>query len=126
MLDHDFWAIRQFAVWDIVDLGVGVARRRHRALRCGDRTYLNLVSSYLCHDTCDQFLALLQSWRCLSHLLFRRCLRLAAPTHLLFRRTHLLFRRTHLLFRRTHLLFRRTHLLFRRTHLLFRRSDLLI
>ncbi len=56
---------------------------------------------------------LLQSWR---------CLRLATPTHLLFRRrSHLLFRRTHLLFRRTHLLFRRTHLLFRRTHLLFRR-----
>ncbi|MDZ8184043.1 MAG: hypothetical protein RMX96_04170 [Nostoc sp. ChiSLP02] len=37
---------------------VGVARRRHRALRCGDRTYLNLVSSYLCHYTCAQFLAL--------------------------------------------------------------------
>ncbi|MBN3941326.1 hypothetical protein [Nostoc sp. NMS9] len=54
MLDHDFLAMAltcKFAVWDIADLG--------------DRTYLNLVSSYLCHDTCDQFLALLQSWRCL-------------------------------------------------------------
>ncbi|MEH2010907.1 hypothetical protein [Nostoc sp.] len=49
----------QFAVWDIADLGVGVARRRHRALRCSDRIYLNLVSSYLCYDTYDQFLALL-------------------------------------------------------------------
>ncbi len=45
MLDYHFLAICQFAVWDIADLGVGVARtsaalsdlRRHRALRCGDR-----------------------------------------------------------------------------------------
>lgn len=48
----------QFVVWDIADLGVGVAHRRHRALRCGERIYLNLVSSYLCYDTYDQFLAL--------------------------------------------------------------------
>ncbi|MFN6513018.1 MAG: hypothetical protein RMY29_000780 [Nostoc sp. CreGUA01] len=33
-------------------------RRRHRTLRCGDRIYLNLVSSYLCDYTCDRFLAL--------------------------------------------------------------------
>ncbi|MEH2333088.1 hypothetical protein [Nostoc sp.] len=58
MLDHHFLAICQFAVWDVVDLGVGVARRRHRALRCGDRIYLNLVSSYFYDYTCDQFLAL--------------------------------------------------------------------
>ncbi|MDF5706439.1 MAG: hypothetical protein PUP90_01855 [Nostoc sp. S4] len=31
---------------------------RQRALRCGDRIYLNLVSSYLCDYTCDRFLAL--------------------------------------------------------------------
>ncbi|MEH2140404.1 hypothetical protein [Nostoc sp.] len=42
MLDRHFLAIAltcRFAVWDIADLGVGVARRRHRALRCGDRIY---------------------------------------------------------------------------------------
>ncbi len=33
MLDHHFLVICQFAIWDIVDLGVGVARRRHRTLR---------------------------------------------------------------------------------------------
>ena len=33
MLDIIILAICQFAVWDIADLGVGVARRRHRALR---------------------------------------------------------------------------------------------
>ncbi|MFN6481025.1 hypothetical protein [Nostoc sp. DedQUE07] len=62
MLHYHLLAICQFAVWDIADLGVGVARtstrlsdhRRHRALRCGDRTYLNLVSSYLCDYTCNQ------------------------------------------------------------------------
>ena len=119
MLDHHFLAIGltcQFAVWDIADLG--------------DRIYLNLVSSYLCHDTCDQFLALFTKssdrkseklhppkicnalrWRDKAKLLQSwRCLRWATPTHLLFWRSHLLFRRTHLLFRRTHLLFRHTHL----------------
>ncbi|MEH2390249.1 MAG: hypothetical protein V7K21_00770 [Nostoc sp.] len=37
----------QFAVWDIADLGLRL------------RIYLNLVSSYLCYDAYDQFLALL-------------------------------------------------------------------
>ena len=60
-----------------------------------------------------------------THLLFRSTHLLFRSTHLLFRSTHLLFRSTHLLFRRSHLLFRSTHLLFRSTHLLFRRSHLL-
>ncbi|MEH2128603.1 hypothetical protein [Nostoc sp.] len=38
---------------------VGVARRRHRALRCSDRTYLNLVSSYLC-------ILAINFWHCLQ------------------------------------------------------------
>ncbi|MDZ8263670.1 hypothetical protein [Nostoc sp. ChiQUE01b] len=47
MLNYYFLAIAltcQLTVWDIADLG--------------ERTYLNLVSSYLCHYTCAQFLAL--------------------------------------------------------------------
>ncbi|WP_298919235.1 hypothetical protein [uncultured Nostoc sp.] len=56
-------------------------------------------------------------------MLFRRCLRLATPTHLLIWRclrlatpTHLLIWRSHLLIWRSHLLIWRSHLLFRRVH----------
>ncbi|MCC5620231.1 hypothetical protein [Nostoc sp. CHAB 5715] len=61
MLDHHFLAMAltcQFAVWDVADLSDACGGLRQRALRCGERIYLNLVSSYLCYYTCDQFLAL--------------------------------------------------------------------
>lgn len=44
MLDHDFLAICQFAVWDIVDLGVGVACRRHRAEIDGKKRSQNIIA----------------------------------------------------------------------------------